>query len=429
MDTIFALATAQGKAGVSIVRVSGEKAFQTVEIVSGKPARIDKPSLRYLFDSKSNLIDQALVLCFEKGASFTGEQVVEFQTHGSPAIVNALVKRLSDVGGCRLADPGEFTRRALLNGNLDLAQVEGLADLIEAETEAQRLQAIRVFDGKLGELAFGWRKSLIRAAALLEATIDFVDEEVPVDVSPEVVELLLKVSKELELEEAGADTSERIRDGFEVAIIGPPNIGKSTLLNRLAGREAALTSTIAGTTRDVIEVRLDLKGLPVTILDTAGIRETDDVVETLGIDLATRRANQADMRIFLCESEADEWPVDHVSEDIKVLGKIDSSKEEIVGVSGLTGVGVSDLIDRIADVLSIRAGNGSHLIRERHRVAISEAILSLKMAQNRLDAYELNTEIIAEDIRVAVRALDSLIGTVGVENILDEVFSSFCLGK
>ena len=429
MDTIFALASAQGKAGVSIVRVSGEKAFLSVERLTGRKASSSKPSLRYLSDFKGNLIDQALILCFDNGASFTGEDVVEFQSHGSPAIVNALTSCLSELEGFRLADPGEFTRRALLNGQLDLAQVEGLGDLIESETEAQRLQAIRVFDGKLGDLADNWRRNLIRAAALLEATIDFVDEEVPVDVSPEVGELLSQVLKELEQEEAGADISERIRDGFEVAIVGPPNIGKSTLLNRLAGREAALTSTIAGTTRDVIEVRLDLKGLPVTILDTAGIRETDDIVESLGIDLATRRAEKADLRVFLCETEDDEWPIAYKSDDIRVMGKSDKGGDFASGVSGLTGNGVTELILLISKTLSGWAGNGSHLIRERHRVAITEAINSLNLARNRLNAYELNTEIVAEDIRAAVRALDSLIGRVGVENILDEVFSSFCLGK
>ncbi|MCE8471849.1 50S ribosome-binding GTPase, partial [Rhodovulum sulfidophilum] len=224
-----------------------------------------------------------------KGASFTGEDVVEFQCHGSPATVSALLSALGCIDGLRLAEPGEFTRRALENGVLDLAQVEGLGDLLEAETEAQRRQALRVLSGALGAKVDRWREALIRAAALLEATIDFADEDVPVDVTPEVTGLLDEVAASLRSEIDGVSVAERIRDGFEVAIVGPPNAGKSTLLNHLAGREAAITSEHAGTTRDVIEVRMDLDGLPVTFLDTAGLRESADEVETIGIARAVAR--------------------------------------------------------------------------------------------------------------------------------------------
>jgi tRNA modification GTPase len=429
MDTIFALATAQGKAGVAIVRVSGDLAFQSVEKLTGRPLASGRPSLRNIYESTGGLIDQALILAFDKGASFTGEQSVEFQLHGSPAIVAAVTRQLSDLDGFRVAEPGEFTRRALLNGQLDLAQVEGLADLIEAETEAQRIQAIRVFDGRLGELTSSWRSRLIRAAALLEATIDFADEEVPVDVTPEVSDLLNSVNDELTSEAEGSKVAERIRNGFEVAIVGPPNVGKSTLLNRLAGREAALTSTIAGTTRDIIEVRLDLNGLPVTVLDTAGIRDTEDEIEALGVDLATRRAEGADLRVFLSETGADDWPVKQMDGDIQITAKADLGASSGLGVSGLTGDGVSELINQITIELGRRASGGSNLIRERHRIAIRECLAALSIARNRLSEDNSNSEIIAEDIRMSVRALDPLIGSVGVENILDEVFSSFCLGK
>lgn len=429
MDTIYALATAQGKAGVSIVRVSGPNAFISAEELTNKPVEVGQSGLRYIFDSKGLMIDQALIILFDQGKSFTGEKVVEYQTHGSPAIVSSLMNRLSELEGYRLAEPGEFTRRALINGQLDIAQVEGLGDLIEAETEAQRIQALRVFDGRLRSMTSAWRKSLIRAAALLEATIDFADEEVPVDVSPEVMDLIENVLVDLNKENEGSDVAERIRSGFEVAIVGPPNIGKSTLLNKIAGREAALTSSIAGTTRDVVEVRLDLNGLPVTILDTAGIRETEDVVEALGVDLATRRAELADVRIFLCETQDDPWPVGEKEGDIQVCGKRDTNSEGLWGVSGLTGFGVSELLKELSDTLKSRAGGGSSLIRERHRIAIRDAINTLNSARNRLTHAEFSTEIIAEEIRVAVRALDSLIGSVGVEDVLDEVFSSFCLGK
>jgi tRNA modification GTPase len=268
MDTIYSLATGRGKAGVAVVRVSGPRAVDCAEHLAGFRPTGRVPSLRRLHDGDGALIDEALVLFFASGQSFTGEDVVEFQTHGSPAIVAAVLDQLSSLDGVRLAEPGEFTRRALENGCLDLAQVEGLADLIDAETEAQRKQAVRVFDGALGERTERWRIDLIRAAALLEATIDFADEDVPVDVTPEVNQLTTGVLNEINREIAGSSAAERIRDGFEVAILGEPNIGKSTLLNALAGRDAAITSAVAGTTRDVIEVRMDLKGLPVTFLDT-----------------------------------------------------------------------------------------------------------------------------------------------------------------
>ncbi|MEP5759799.1 MAG: tRNA uridine-5-carboxymethylaminomethyl(34) synthesis GTPase MnmE [Litoreibacter sp.] len=430
MDTIFALATAQGKAGVSIIRISGSEAFEAARIMTGAAISVGKPSLRTLKDENDALIDQALILTFDHGASFTGEKTVEFQTHGSPAIVSAVLKRLGSIQGFRPADPGEFTRRALASGNLDLAQVEGLADLIEAETEAQRLQAIRVFDGHLGNLANGWKTKLIRAAALLEATIDFVDEEVPIDVSPEVLELIDDVTRELSREERGADVAERIRDGFEVAIIGAPNIGKSTLLNRLAGRDAALTSDIAGTTRDVIEVRMDINGLPVVILDTAGIREsTSDKVEALGIDLARKRAEYADLRIFLCDDPNDDWPIEHEVSDIKLVGKGDTRSAFPNTISGETGEGVDKLLDDISKILSERARDASLIIRERHRKAIIDAQTSLNLARNHISEEFMSTEIAAEEIRGSIRALQSMIGGVGIENILDEIFASFCLGK
>ncbi|NCW70415.1 MAG: tRNA uridine-5-carboxymethylaminomethyl(34) synthesis GTPase MnmE, partial [Marivivens sp.] len=252
MDTIYALATASGKAGVAVIRISGVLAFE-----AGRRLCCDLPQgrgLRRIVDGQGDLIDEALVLTFDKGRSFTGEEVVELQLHGSPAIIAAVLSELSGYDGLRLAEAGEFTRRALENGRLDLAQVEGLADLIDAETEAQRKQALRVFQGALGDKVIVWREQLVRAAALVEATIDFVDEDVPVDVMPEVTELLRGVQTEMQSEAEGVRIAERIRDGFEVAIVGSPNVGKSTLLNRLAGREAAITSEIAGTTRDVIEV-------------------------------------------------------------------------------------------------------------------------------------------------------------------------------
>tara|TARA_R110000868_G_scaffold400956_5_gene676132 strand:+ start:39888 stop:40868 length:981 start_codon:yes stop_codon:yes gene_type:complete len=326
-----------------------------------------------------------------------------------------------------MAEAGEFTRRALENGKMDLSQVEGLADLIDSETEAQRRQAQRVFSGKLGDIVQVWRKDLIRAAALLEATIDFVDEDVPINVRPEVQELLFGVEASLREQAAGAEVAERVRTGFEVAIIGAPNAGKSTLLNYLAGRDAAITSSVAGTTRDVIEVRMDLRGLPVTLLDTAGLRETDDVVEAIGIERARARAELADLRIYLLEpGEAPKFPLKH--EDLILRGKADLF-DGAEGVSGITGQGVDRLIDQLADIFSARSALVATATRERHRLAIIRALGYLEAAEAMLNNSAYGEDVIAEELRSAIRSLDSLVGKVDVETLLAEIFSSFCIGK
>ena len=303
MDTIFALASAQGRAGVSVIRISGRDAFSVGSYLCGTLPAVRMSGVRTLTGPTGEIIDQALVLAFKGPESFTGEDVVELQVHGSIAVIRAVLSALEENPSARQAEPGEFTRRALENNRLDLPQVEGLADLIDAETEAQRKQAVRVFSGEFGSKIENWRRDLIRAAALLEATIDFADEDVPVDVTPEVKYLLSRVKSDIQTEINGSYTAERIRSGFEVALVGAPNTGKSTLLNRLAGREAAITSDIAGTTRDVIEVRMDLGGLPVTFLDTAGLRISEDEIEAIGIQRAMLRATQADLRVFLASKE------------------------------------------------------------------------------------------------------------------------------
>lgn len=428
MDTIYALSTAPGKAGVAIIRVSGPGAFEAAKGLCGDVPQSHKASLRWIRDRDGNRIDQAVLIVFNENQSFTGEPVAEFHVHGSVAVIQSVLTLLGGFADFRPAEPGEFTRRALINGRLDIAQVEGLADLIDAETEAQRAQAQRVFAGALGELVGDWRRQLIRAAALIEATIDFADEEVPEDVFPEVRELLETVSTGLSHEVARSQVSERIRTGFEVAIIGPPNIGKSTLLNRLAGREAAITSEYAGTTRDVIEVRMDLNGLPVTLLDTAGLRDTDDHVESIGIDRTRERADQADLRIFLGEKGAAP-DLEPRPDDLLVIGKADQGVSGPgLGVSGKTGVGLPELIGRIGEILGKRSANAGLAIRERHRVAMTGGLEAIGTA---ISAIERGTgdDLVAEEIRTAIRALDSVIGRVDVEMVLDEIFSSFCLGK
>jgi len=429
METIYALATARGKAGVAVIRLSGPRSFSAIKNLAGSLPEPRVAGLRSLRDDTGQLLDEALVLTFVEGHSFTGEQSAELHLHGSQATVAAVLRALEKQEDLRLAEPGEFTRRALENGQLDLAQVEGLADLIEAETEAQRKQALRVLTGALGDKAAIWRSRLVRAAALLEATIDFADEDVPVDVSPEVLELLAEVGLSLEEEARGVAVSERIRDGFEVAIVGPPNAGKSTLLNALAGREAAITSEYAGTTRDVIEVRMDLNGLPVTVLDTAGLRETEDYVEGIGIARAMERAKLADMRVFLQGDEGSYLELRPEADDIVVRGKGDLRGNDGFRVSGKTGLGVSELIARITKILDVRVATAATATRERHRIAIERAMKALESARNEVMNGPDRAELAAEEIRTAIRALDSLIGLVDVENILDEIFASFCLGK
>ncbi|MBE1286030.1 MAG: tRNA uridine-5-carboxymethylaminomethyl(34) synthesis GTPase MnmE [Rhodobacteraceae bacterium] len=427
MDTIFALASAPGKAGVSVFRISGPQAHSVAMTLCGTLPETGR-GVRILCDSTGDPIDEALVLTFRGPASFTGEDVVEFQTHGSTAVMTSVLSALSSVDQARQAEPGEFTRRALENGKLDLAQVEGLADLIDAETEAQRKQAHLVLSGELGILAEKWRKDLIRAASLIEVTIDFADEDVPVDVTPEVQSLLSGVRQDLERECAGVQIAERIRTGFEVAIIGAPNVGKSTLLNALAGREAAITSEYAGTTRDVIEVRMDLAGLPVTLLDTAGLRETDDHVESIGILRARERAEQADLRVFLAEN-SENLEIDMQMDDIRVAPKADVRTDTVSSVSGKTGQGLDQLVAKITEVLKSRSMSTGIATRERHRDAMQNALKSLNEAQLVLEHGPELYDIVAEELRSSIRALEMLVGRIGVENLLDEIFASFCLGK
>lgn len=428
MDTIYALASAQGKAGVAVVRVSGPDSFKAVRLLAGRIPVSRQATLMTLYNSAGVHLDQALVLAFTHGASFTGEESAELHLHGSRATIAAVLRALSEIDSLRLAHPGEFTRRALENGRMDLTEVEGLADLIDAETEAQRQQALRVFSGALGKKTSVWRADLIRALALIEVTIDFADEEVPVDVRPEVLSLISRVSLDLLSQIAGVSTAERIRDGFEVAILGPPNIGKSTLLNALAGRDAALTSEVAGTTRDVIEVRLDLAGLPVTFLDTAGIRETDDLLETLGIDRAIQRAKTADLRIVLTDGQVPAG-ISLTPKDIVLLGKADLLDDGGPAISGQTGQGVDLLLDEISNRLSSRAGKVGIAVQERHRLAMVKAQALLDLAKDEIVHGEDRTEMAAENLRCAVSALDALVGRIGVEHVLDEIFRSFCIGK
>lgn len=426
MDTIFALASARGRAGVAVVRISGSDARSAVESLTGSlpwPGR----SLRKVRQG-SDILDEALVLTFAAGGSFTGEEVAELHLHGSPAVISAVLRVLGGLPGLRPAKAGEFTQRAFLAGRLDLAQVEALADLIDAETERQRVQAIRALSGALGKLAENWRRDLVRAAALIEATIDFAEEEVPEDVAPEVGDLLQAVRDDLRRQSSGIAAAERVRDGFEVAILGAPNVGKSTLLNALAGRDAAITSEFAGTTRDVIEVQMELLGLPVTLLDTAGLREGGDAVERIGMARARSRAALADLRVHLVA--AGEVPASDVCDgDLVVTAKADLTDGTGLAVSGLTGQGLDRLIAEIVARLDPLAQGGGIASRARHGVAMGRAAEAITDVLAQLEHMGQVPDLLAHRLREAILALDELVGRVDVEHVLDEVFSSFCIGK
>ena len=421
MDLIFAEATPPGRGGVSIVRISGQGAQKAAESLAGPLPQARRAYLRDIRD-QDGILDQALVMWFEAGASFTGEEVAEIHLHGAPVIVRRLGQVLTG-HGLRQAEAGEFTRRAFLNGRMDLSEVEGLGDLLAAETESQRRMALRTSSGELARKADGWRSLLIRAGALVESSVDFADEDVPEDIPAEVFDLLARFRQDLDEQIAGYAAAERIRNGFEVAIIGPPNAGKSSLLNRIARREVALVSDIAGTTRDIIELRLDLRGLAVTLLDTAGLREAEDQVESLGIDRARMRAAAADLRLHLAPDGAiDEslWQ----NGDLRVVSKADLGDGlKGMAVSSLTGQGLDLLLDRIFTILSDRTA-GAALVSHQRQL---NALLDARQALDQVEA--LSPELVAEAIRHSALSLDRLLGRIGAEDYLDVIFTSFCIGK
>lgn len=437
METIYALSSAAGRAGVAVIRVSGPKAAEAVRTLSGRaPGGARVASLRLLKDAEGAPLDQALVLWFEGPGSFTGEDLAEFHVHGGRAVVAGVLSALARVDGLRVAGPGEFTRRAFENGKLDLTEAEGVADLIDAETAAQRTQALRQMEGALGRLYEGWRARLIRVLAYAEAEIDFSDEEVPADLTADLAPEIEAIGDEMRrhLEDR---RGERLRDGVEVAIVGPPNVGKSSLLNRLARREAAIVSDEAGTTRDVLEVRLDLGGVPVTLADTAGLREAANAVEREGVRRALARAEAADLRIVVAAMTGSgevEGGFDLARPgDLRVLNKADLSALAVDGaiaVSAASGAGLDALEEALGREVRQRfeAGEAPVITRARHREGIEASLAALERARTGLRAGR-ETELVAEDLRMAMRALGRITGRVDVEDLLDVVFRDFCIGK
>lgn len=418
MDTIFAETTPPGRGGVSIIRISGPNARVVAEGLVGALPIARQAELR-LLRAKNDILDQVLALRFDAGASFTGEDLVELHLHGAPVIVRRVLAVLQDYG-LRPAEAGEFTRRAFLNGRIDLAEAEGLADLLEAETESQRRQAVQAASGALGRRAGEWRDMLIRAGALVEVSVDFADEDVPDDIPTEVFGIVDQLRGELVQQLKGFDAAERLRTGFEVAVIGPPNAGKSSLINYIARREVALVSDIAGTTRDVIELRIDLRGLAVTFLDTAGLRDTDDQIEAMGVDRARERAKAADLRLHLSETGNADTGLFRAGD---ILLRTKSDLYDQSDISAVTGVGVDTLLTEIFDTLSQRVAGAGLVSHTRQARELAEAVSALT------DLQGLPTEIVAESIRRASAALDRLLGRIGAEDYLDMIFASFCIGK
>lgn len=448
-NTIFALSSAAGRAGVAVFRVSGPKAGEALKQMMGPASKalLGAPRLlsrARLSNPKTNeAFDEGMATWMPAPASFTGEDVAELHVHGSLAVVAALTDVLSAMPGLRLAEPGEFSRRAFQNGKMDLSAAEGLADLINADTEAQRRQAFRQLQGELGRLTDSWRDELVRALAHLEASIDFIEEDLPAKLDQAVRLALAEIEASIAQHLADGHRGERLRDGLRIAIIGPPNVGKSSLLNVLARRDAAIVSATAGTTRDVIEVQLDLGGYPVVIADTAGLRETDDPIEIEGVHRAQARAQDADLRLVVLDQaewlNLDPQTAALIDEDtLVVINKIDlgtrSPPLAIAGrpalsVSVKTGAGIEDLMAKFSQEVSQRCHLSATpaITRARHRQALEDCQSALTRALEPTRAKD--PELVAEDLRLAVRALGRITGRVDVEDILDVIFLDFCIGK
>ncbi len=450
--TIFALASAPGRAGVAVVRISGAAAGALLQLLTRRalpPPR--HAAVRALHHPQDNrLLDRAMILWLPGPQSFTGEDVAELHLHGGRAIINGVSAVLAAQPGVRLAEPGEFTRRGFENGKFDLTEAEAIADLVHAETEAQLQQALRQMDGALAELYDGWRMALTRCLAYLEASIDFADEELPADLASRQSGQLQLLHDAITAHLADDRRGERLRDGYQIAILGPPNAGKSSLLNYLAQRDAAIVAATAGTTRDVIEVQLDLGGYPVVLADTAGLREANDVIEAEGIRRAQARAAQADLKLLVFDGarwpERDALTLAQLDDDsFCIINKADlmspaavrSAAEsfavlghEAITISLQSATGLDLLLKKLtARVAAALQDRGQPVLtRLRHRVALTECAAALQQATNGLQRQD-EMALITEHVRVALRALGRITGHVDVEDLLDVIFRDFCIGK
>jgi tRNA modification GTPase len=435
-DTIFALSSGQPPAAIAVVRISGPRAGAALEQLIGRLPKPRMAALAQIHDPQhGDIIDEALVLWFPGPNSETGEDVAELQLHGGRAVIAATLAALGGMDGLRLAEGGEFTRRAFENGKIDLTRVEGLADLIAAETQAQRRQAFGQARGGLSQQAERWRAELTRALALVDAGIDFSDEgDVPADVAAPARKIVASLAAQIGAALADGRCGERVRDGLVVAITGKPNVGKSTLLNRLARREAAIVSPYAGTTRDVIEVHLDLGGYAVTLLDTAGMRASDDPVELEGIRRAQERAKNVDLVLWLTDSDNEEqfntWssevPFWIIRTKIDIVPAKDEDHKYKFTISSKSDINIQSLIDALSQFAVGHAGRAEPALvtRQRQRTELERGLSALNRA---LEAGA--EEIVAEELRGAATALGRLTGRIDVEDVLDVIFRDFCIGK
>jgi tRNA modification GTPase len=454
-STIFALSSGRPPAAIAVVRVSGAQTRAALEKLAGRVPKPRQAALVRVRDpATGEAIDEALALWFPAPHSETGEDVAELQLHGGHAVIAGVLDALGAIEGCRLAEPGEFTRRAFENGRLDLTAVEGLADLIAAETPAQRRQAFRQLKGLIGDRAEAWRRRLIKALALVEARIDFSDEaDVPEDLMGPALHAAQQLRDEIAAALADGRRGERLRDGLVVAIAGPPNAGKSTLFNRLARREAAIVSPFAGTTRDILEVHLDLDGCPVTLLDTAGIRDSAEPAEQEGVRRARDRAASADLVMWVIDGSAggptsDEAPdALNAAEKWLIRNKIDLAVDKscrskgpqrlineygvIYSTSAINGEGVETLVTALSAFAReyFSGGESGIVTRARHRRSLEETVAALDRAAAQAANGNSREELIAEELRAAATTLGRLTGRVDVEDILDVIFRDFCIGK
>ena len=432
--TIFALSTANGIAGLAVVRVSGHLALTALKTISRKshfdPNVLTRTSF---YDAKNgNLIDRGLAVYFAKPKSFTGEDVVEFHIHGGRATVDLLLKTLSGINQLRLAEPGEFSKRAFINNKMDLTAIEAMGDLINAQTELQHNQALSQMDGSLNKLYLSWRKSLIELVAYLEADIDFAEEDIPDDVLKNINEKIEKLLVEMNEHINQRNQGEILRDGYRVAIVGTPNVGKSSLINLLANRDVAIVSDREGTTRDALEVRLNIAGFPVVFTDTAGLRQTSDEIEKKGIEITQKKIDEANLVIELFD---DPTKLNFHDERLTILNKCDLNNKEnktydrAINISVTTGGGIDHLIKQISDKVSNNFGSYSDTIptKTRYILGVQNSIQSLLNAKT-IDLKN-NSELMVEELRLAIQEIGKITGHVDVEEYLEVIFKDFCIGK
>ncbi len=432
--TIFALSTANGIAGLAVVRVSGHLALTALKTISRKshfdPNVLTRTSF---YDSENgNLIDHGLAVYFVKPKSFTGEDVVEFHIHGGRATVDLLLKTLSGINQLRLAEPGEFSKRAFINNKMDLTAIEAMGDLINAQTELQHNQAISQMDGSLNKLYLSWRKSLIELVAYLEADIDFAEEDIPDDVLKNINEKIEKLLVEMNEHINQRNQGEILRDGYHVAIVGTPNVGKSSLINLLANRDVAIVSDREGTTRDALEVRLNIAGFPVVFTDTAGLRQTSDEIEKKGIEITQKKIDEANLVVELFD---DPTKLNFHDDRLTILNKCDLHNKEnktydrAINISVSTGDGIDHLIKQISDKVSNNFGSYSDTIptKTRYILGVQNSIQSLLNAKT-IDLKN-NSELMVEELRLAIQEIGKITGHVDVEEYLEVIFKDFCIGK